>query len=426
MGFYFQLKGRRIFKLPFLFRKIYLLLIVCILSADIPDGYYDTAEGLFGIELKSALHDIIDNHNSQSNSSLWTHFQSTDVKTNGKVWDMYSDIPDGTPPYEFTFVIDQCGNYSQEGDCYNREHSWPSSWFNDDYPMKTDLFQIYPTDGYVNNRRANYPFGEVGTSTWVSENGSTVGYCSYPDCNGTVFEPIDEYKGDFARTYFYMSTRYFCEDSGWDENEMVDGAELKPWAVDMLLDWHENDPVSQKELDRNEDVYGIQGNRNPYIDHPEFSQRVWSTEFVTVETLESWNMIGLPLEVNDPSYLNIFPSSVGGTLYSYSGAYIPETELIQGNGYWLRFYEGGTVQITGVETDQLHIALTEGWNMISGISSEISVTNIVDPDGLILPNSIYGFSTTYFVTDILEPGKGYWVRSSGMGEIIITVSISRK
>ena len=207
---------------------------------------------------------------------------------------------------------------------------------------------------------------------------------------------------------------------------MVDGAELKPWAVNMLFDWHENDPVSQKELDRNEDVYGIQGNRNPYIDHPEYSQRVWSTEFVTVETLESWNMVGLPLIVNDPSSLTIFPSSVEGTLYSYSGAYIPETELMQGNGYWLRFYVGGTVQITGVETDQLHIALTEGWNMISGISSEISVTNIVDPDGLILLNSIYGFSTTYFVTDILEPGKGYWVRSSGMGEIIITVSTSRK
>ena len=426
MGFYFQLKGRRIFKLPFLFRKIFLLLIVCILSADIPDGYYDTAEGLFGIELRSALHDIIDNHNSQSNSSLWTHFQSTDMKTNGKVWDMYSDIPGGTPPYEFTFVIDQCGNYSQEGDCYNREHSWPSSWFNDNYPMKTDIFQVYPTDGYVNNRRANYPFGEVGTSSWLSENGSKVGNCSYSGCNGTVFEPIDNYKGDFARTYFYMSTRYFGEDSGWDENEMVNGAELKPWAVNMLLDWHENDPVSQKELDRNEDVYGIQGNRNPYIDHPEYSQRVWSTEFVTVETLESWNMVGLPLIVNDPSYLTIFPSSVGGTLYSYSGAYIPETELIQGNGYWLRFYEGGTVQITGVETDQLHIALTEGWNMISGISNEIFVSQIIDPDGLILPNSIYGFATTYFVSDILEPGKGYWVRSNGIGEIIITIPASRK
>ena len=88
---------------------------------DIPDGYYDPSEGLFGIELKTALYEIINDHDSQSNSSLWTHFQSTDVKTNSKVWDMYSDIPNGTPPYEFTFVTDQCGNYSQEGDCYNRD-----------------------------------------------------------------------------------------------------------------------------------------------------------------------------------------------------------------------------------------------------------------------------------------------------------------
>jgi hypothetical protein len=80
---------------------------------DIPDGYYDPSEGLYGIELKTALYEIINDHDSQSNSSLWTHFQSTDMKTNSKVWDMYSDIPDGTPPYEFTFVTDQCGNYSQ-------------------------------------------------------------------------------------------------------------------------------------------------------------------------------------------------------------------------------------------------------------------------------------------------------------------------
>ncbi|MDP7128642.1 MAG: hypothetical protein QGI00_13615, partial [Candidatus Marinimicrobia bacterium] len=143
-------------------------------------------------------------------------------------------------------------------------------------------------------------------------------------------------------------------------------------------------------------------------------------------SLENWNMVGLPLAVDDPSYQTIFPSSVGGTLYSYNGAYIPETELIQGDGYWLRFQEAGSVQITGVETDQLYILLTEGWNMISGISSEINVSNIIDPDGLILPNSIYGFSTNYFASDILEPGHGYWVRSSGIGEIIITVPASRE
>ena len=395
-------------------------------GTEILDDYYQSAEGLYGEELQIALHEIINDHNSQSNSSLWIHFQSTDKKSNGKVWDMYSDIPDGTPPYEFTFVTDQCGNYSQEGDCYNREHSWPSSWFNNNYPMKTDLFHLYPTDGYVNNRRANYPFGEVGTSTWMSENGSKVGNCSYQNCEGTVFEPIDEYKGDFARTYFYMSTRYFGEDSGWDENIMVDGAVLKPLAVNLLIDWHESDPVSEKELDRNETVYEIQGNRNPYIDHPEYADRVWRTTIVNVVSLENWNMVGLPLVVDNPSYQFIFPASVNGSLYSYNGSYIPETELIQGHGYWLRFQEAGSVQITGLEIDQLLILLTDGWNLKSGISAEINVVNIIDPDGLILPNSIYGFDTNYYHADSIEPGKGYWMRSSGVGEIIITVPASRE
>ncbi len=252
-----------------------LLLILSSALAQIPPGYYDTAEGLNGDDLRLALHNIIDDHNVQSYSSLWTHFQSTDKKPNNKVWDMYSDVPGGTPPYEYTFGSDQCGNYGGEGDCYNREHSWPKSWFNNTSPMNSDMFHLYPTDGYVNGMRSNYPFGEVSNATWTSQNGSKRGTMNAYGFSGTVFEPIDEYKGDFARTYFYMSTRYYTEDSGWDNNDMVDGADLKDWAVDMLLAWHEADPVSEKETDRNNAVYDIQNNRNPFIDYPEWADCVW-------------------------------------------------------------------------------------------------------------------------------------------------------
>ncbi len=245
------------------------------LSGQVPSGYYDTADGLTGDDLRLALHEIIDDHNVQSYSSLWTHFQSTDRKSNNKVWDMYSDIPGGTPPYEYTFGSDQCGNYSGEGDCYNREHSWPKSWFNNTSPINSDLFHLYPTDGYVNGMRSNYPFGEVSVANWTSENGSKRGTMDGYGFSGTVFEPIDAYKGDFARTYFYMSTRYYTEDSGWDNNDMVNGADLKDWAVDMLLDWHEADPVSEKETNRNNAVYDIQNNRNPFIDHPEWAECIW-------------------------------------------------------------------------------------------------------------------------------------------------------
>lgn len=256
------------------------LLLVMVISpvrffAQAPAGYYNTANGLTGTPLRLALHNIIDNHMVKSYDFLWTAFKTTDDKPNGKVWDMYSDKPSGTPSYEYTFTSDQCGNYSGEGDCYNREHSWPKSWFNDASPMVSDMFHLYPTDGYVNGKRSNYPFGEVGSATWTSTNGSKLGNCNYPGYSGTVFEPIDEYKGDFARTYFYMSTRYYTEDGSWGSNGMVNGADLEPWAAKMLLEWHHNDPVSQKEVDRNNTVYGFQNNRNPFIDHPEWADYIW-------------------------------------------------------------------------------------------------------------------------------------------------------
>ncbi len=244
--------------------------------AQPPAGYYNPAAGLNGTALQAALHNIIDNHNVQSYNSLHQHFQSTDPKPNGTVWDMYSDVPGGNPPYVFHFTSgDQCGSYSGEGDCYNREHSWPKSWFNDMSPMYSDLFHLYPTDGYVNGKRSNFPYGTVSSASWTSENGSKLGSCSYPGYSGIVFEPIDAYKGDFARTYFYMSTRYYGEDNGWPGSAMVNGSQLRPWALAMMKEWNLSDPVSQKEIDRNNAVYQIQNNRNPFIDHPEYVSQIW-------------------------------------------------------------------------------------------------------------------------------------------------------
>lgn len=248
---------------------------VIISYGQIPPGYYNNALGLNGIPLKSQLHNIIKGHQVQTYNSLWTHFQKTDIKPDGKVWDMYSDIPGGTPPYQYTFVIHQCGNYSKEGDCYNREHSWPQSWFNDASPMVSDLFHVYPTDGWVNGKRSNFPYGLVQNASWVSKNGSKLGSSGSVGYSGTVFEPIDEYKGDFARTYFYMSVRYYTEDNAWNTNDMVDKSQLKPWALQQLLQWHFNDTVSQKEINRNDSVYKIQGNRNPFIDNPYYASLIW-------------------------------------------------------------------------------------------------------------------------------------------------------
>lgn len=245
------------------------------LNAQIPNGYYDSASGLNSTELQQALHEIIKNHDASTYGELWSHFQQTDKKANGKVWDIYSDVPGGNPPYQFTFITDQCGNYSQEGDCYNREHSFPSSWFDGNYPMYSDLYQIYPTDGWVNNKRSNFPYGEVGNASWTSLNGSKVGNCNVAGYSGVVFEPIDAYKGDLARMHFYMATRYLGEDGNWPGSESVNGSQMKPWALTMLYEWHQNDPVSQKEINRNNAIYQIQNNRNPFVDHPEFADLIW-------------------------------------------------------------------------------------------------------------------------------------------------------
>ncbi|MFO7880440.1 MAG: endonuclease, partial [Bacteroidales bacterium] len=142
-------------------RKLFLLLAGFVPAffafAQVPDGYYDSADGLGFEELQQALHNIIDDHTVLSYDDLWSAFYDTDPRPDNPniVWDMYSDNPYGAEPYTFTFGTDQCGNYSGEGSCYNREHSFPKSWYNDGYPMYTDLVQLVPTDGYVNGMRGN-------------------------------------------------------------------------------------------------------------------------------------------------------------------------------------------------------------------------------------------------------------------------------
>ena len=258
-------------------KKLYffitLIIAVFTLKAQ-PQGYYNGTEGLTGNALKTRLHNIIKNDNHVSYSAMISCYQQTDAKPNGKVWDMYSDVPNGTPPYQYNFS-DNCGNYSSEGDCYNREHMWAQSWTSNDATEKTDLHHVYPTDGYVNNRRGNYAFGEVRNASWTSRNGSKLGTNTVSGFNGTVFEPIDEYKGDIARALMYVSVRYYQEDGSWSTSDMTNKSVIKDWAMTMLLRWHEEDPVSQKEINRNNAVYGYQGNRNPFVDYPEFAEKIW-------------------------------------------------------------------------------------------------------------------------------------------------------
>lgn len=258
-----------------LFTSWVLLCVLIQLWAQAPSGYYTDATGYKGQSLKTALYRIITDHTVRSYKQLWTDMQSTDRRTDGKVWDMYSSTTD------FTFVSDQCGSYSGEGSCYNREHSFPKSWFNDASPMFTDLFHLYPTDGKVNGMRSNHPFGENNGEKYKSNGGfSKLGKCTTPGYGGTVFEPNDEYKGDFARTYFYMATCYEDRIATWNSDMLAHNSypAYAKWALDMLLRWAAEDPVSPKEIARNNAVYKIQKNRNPYIDFPGLEQYVWGSK----------------------------------------------------------------------------------------------------------------------------------------------------
>ena len=249
-----------------------LLCILLPLWAQAPEGYYSPAKGSKGAGLKTALHQIIADHTERTYKDLWTDMQKTDVRDDGCVWDMYSATTN------YTFVSDQCGNYTYEGDCYNREHSFPKSWFNDAEPMYTDLFHLYPTDGKVNGMRGNNPFGETDGESYQSAEGfSKLGRSTTNGYSGTVFEPADEYKGDFARAYFYMATCYEDRIASW-KSDMLAGNSYPAyarWALDMLLRWAAQDPVSPKEVARNNAVYNIQYNRNPFIDYPGLEQYVW-------------------------------------------------------------------------------------------------------------------------------------------------------
>ncbi|PKH91011.1 endonuclease I [Pseudoalteromonas sp. 78C3] len=254
-----------------------------------PTGYYVTAQGLSGYSLKTELYNIIKDHNAQGYSAIWNFYDSsardTYFENDNSILDMYSEKPNGSDSYNYAAVSDQCGNYSGEGGCYNREHSFPKSWFGGTIePMNSDVHHIYATDGYVNSKRSNFPFGEVASASFTSTNGSKLGSAaSSLNYSGTVFEPIDEFKGDFARAYFYMATRYENVIGTWQtkttsSNAVLNGSSnqvFENWVVAMLLNWHNSDPVSQMELDRNQAAFEFQGNRNPYIDHPEFVEMIW-------------------------------------------------------------------------------------------------------------------------------------------------------
>ena len=243
-------------------------------QASIPAGYYNNVDNKKNADnILNALCDIIDNHTVIAYGGLEPYYEQTDFY-NDTLWDMYSTC---------TFYMSHA-NVPQSAVCdgWNKEHLVCQSWLGSG-PMVSDLFNVYPTDARINNLRSNDVYGVVS--------GSFSGFSKDPDHHGLgklgtsttanigkCYEPDDQYKGDFARSFFYMVARYrqnILNNGNGAKMFTSNPTNLTAYSLSFLLDWHRQDPVSQKEIDRNQAVYGIQHNRNPFIDYPELVEYIW-------------------------------------------------------------------------------------------------------------------------------------------------------
>ena len=247
------------------------------------------------------LHALVDKNTPTGESGygdLWDMYQITDkVPGKNKIWDMYGG-------FQFDFG-DKAGTYKKEGDCYNREHSIPKSWWDTVKDERyCDIVHLVPTDGKVNGVRSNFPFGEVDVATYNFSFGAQTdgsgkqiqspGYSklgSGKAINGIsapekVFEPDDQYKGDFARIYYYFATRYGPKNKipTYGESTTMFSTDsnnyyLTSYGRALLNKWHVQDPVSEKETNRNDGIEQTVGVRNPFVDHPEWADKIFGSNY---------------------------------------------------------------------------------------------------------------------------------------------------
>ena len=246
-----------------------MLCVLCFASAvfaGIPDGYYTSADGRKYTELKQALCKIIKNHKTFSYKSLWDYYPYTYYVPGNpsQVLDMYSDVV----------------TYYSNTSALNKEHTVPKSWWGGSTSSGPgcDIFNVIPSEQKANSAKSNYPLGEIEGKASFDNGVTRIGESGVSGYSGLVFEPKDDYKGDFARIYFYVATCY--PDLAWNTNNakaMTNSTELtlQSWIIPMLLEWSANDPVDAAEIQRNEDIYKQQGNRNPFIDYPSLIDYIW-------------------------------------------------------------------------------------------------------------------------------------------------------
>lgn len=370
-----------------LITSVFTFFLTFSIFAQIPPGYYQNASGKSGIQLLNAITEIIDNHHVMSYSDLWSCFLLTDTIGEGQIWDIYSTLGDGTSENPLYWSQDQCVSVSaQEGDCYNREHLFCQSWFGSTQEAPySDLFHIYPVDGLVNTVRNNNPFGVVENPSRTFTNGSKYGLNTFPSApNESAFEPIDAYKGDIARSFFYMVARYQNEDANFSYSSMTTGAKLKPWALNMLMQWHLQDPVSPKEHARNAAVYLFQHNRNPFIDYPELVSKIWGTDSIYPFVI--------PIESIPPkvyvSYFSLVDNFTAKLVFSES-----VNEFCAEN---LQNYDlGGSVSVINADYANDTVTLSLSGTFLQNAYYYLSIRNILGENQLFMNDTLIPFLYNY-------------------------------
>ncbi|MFN4027705.1 MAG: endonuclease [Flavobacterium sp.] len=326
---------KKIFTLLFLNLTFFGLAQQTLSVNSIPPGYYSTATGT-GYTLKTQLFNIINDHNDRGYAGLYTTYLTSDIdnyyENNGTMLDMYTEKPAGSEcEYVYGGGLQDDGTLgNNECERYNREHLVPQSVFGqNNFPMYSDAHFVVPSDKFVNAQRGDLPFSKVNTPNATYSNGGkrgsnlNSGYSA--GYTGTVFEPIDEFKGDIARMLLYFATRYEDQVAGWSYT-MFNGTSTQVFtnqALNVLLTWNAQDPVSQREIDRNNAIYARQNNRNPFIDNNNYVTQIW----------------GLPLSNPTFSDLNsvaVYPNPTTDVINIQSETTLEEIEIITISGQVLQ------------------------------------------------------------------------------------------